>query len=158
VSAAPTVVVQSQMLRAAAAVAPRAVFISGNTATAAGLTVAVSREGGGREGDVAIEAGALVLADQGVCCIDEVRPRHAPPPPPTPPTPASLLLLLPPTTNIMSCRAVPCCQLDKIACDHHSLLEAMEQQRVSVAKSGVVTSLRRCTRSRPPHAQRGASL
>ena len=55
---------QSQMLRAAAAVAPRAVFISGNTATAAGLTVAVSREGGGREGDMAIEAGALVLADQ----------------------------------------------------------------------------------------------
>ena len=130
------------MLRAAAAVAPRAVFISGNTATAAGLTVAVSREGGGREGDVAIEAGALVLADQGVCCIDEVRPRHAPPQPPSPSS--SYFPLLPILCHTVPCCAVPRCQLDKIACDHHSLLEAMEQQRVSVAKSGVVTSLRRC--------------
>ena len=63
---------KSQLLRAAAAVAPRSVFISGNTATTAGLTVAVSREGGGKDGDMAIEAGALILADQGVCCIDEL--------------------------------------------------------------------------------------
>ena len=37
-----------------------------------------------------------------------------------------------------------CCidELDNIACDHHALLEAMEQQSVSVAKSGVVTSLK----------------
>lgn len=49
---------QSQLLRAAAAVAPRAVFVCGNTTTTAGLTVAVSKEGKG--GDVAIEAGALV--------------------------------------------------------------------------------------------------
>ena len=36
-----------------------------------------------------------------------------------------------------------CCidELDKMTCDFHSLLEAMEQQRISVAKSGVVTSM-----------------
>jgi hypothetical protein len=36
--------VQSQMLRAAATVAPRAVFVCANTSTAAGLTVSVSRD------------------------------------------------------------------------------------------------------------------
>ena len=38
------------MLRAAATVAPRAVFVCGNTSTAAGLTVSVSRDasGGGK--------------------------------------------------------------------------------------------------------------
>ncbi len=38
------------MLRAAAAVAPRAVFVCGNTSTAAGLTVSISRDasGGGK--------------------------------------------------------------------------------------------------------------
>lgn len=58
------------MLRAAANLAPRAVSVCGNTSTTAGLTVTVSRDGGG--GDVSLEAGALVLADQGVCCIDEL--------------------------------------------------------------------------------------
>lgn len=44
-----------------------------------------------------------MLADQGVCCIDE---------------------------------------LDKITAEQHALLEAMEQQCISIAKSGVVTSLK----------------
>lgn len=44
------------------------VFVCGNTTTASGLTVTLTREGGG---DFALEAGALVLADQGCCCIDE---------------------------------------------------------------------------------------
>lgn len=91
---------KSQMLRAAAAAAPRSVLVCGNTATTAGLTVTVTREG---HGEVALEAGALVLADQGVCCLDE---------------------------------------LDKMTCDHHALLEAMEQQSISVAKSGMVASIR----------------
>ena len=60
--------------------------------------------GSGRQGgELCIEAGALVLADSGVCCIDE---------------------------------------LDKISSDQHALLEAMEQQSISIAKSGIVTSLR----------------
>jgi DNA replicative helicase MCM subunit Mcm2 (Cdc46/Mcm family) len=41
------------MLRAAATVAPRAVFVTGNTTTTAGLTVAISRDGGeGAKGEV----------------------------------------------------------------------------------------------------------
>ena len=52
------------MLHAAAIVAPRSVFVCGNTSTTAGLTVSVSREMG-KTGDLRIEAGALILADQG---------------------------------------------------------------------------------------------
>lgn len=44
------------------------VYVCGNTSTTSGLTVTLSRESGG---DYALEAGALVLADQGSCCIDE---------------------------------------------------------------------------------------
>lgn len=36
-----------------------------------------------------------------------------------------------------------CCidELDKLSCSYHALLETMEQQQISIAKSGVVTSL-----------------
>ncbi|KAI8438611.1 hypothetical protein MSG28_011049 [Choristoneura fumiferana] len=90
---------KSQLLQAAAHAAPRGVYVCGASASAGGLTVALGREAGG---DFALEAGALVLADKGVCCIDE---------------------------------------LDKMTAHHSSLLEAMEQRRVSVAKGGVVCSL-----------------
>lgn len=56
---------KSQMLRAVSQVAPRSVYVCANTTTASGLTVTVSKEAGGG-GDVALEAGALVLSDQGV--------------------------------------------------------------------------------------------
>ncbi|CAG9796545.1 unnamed protein product [Diatraea saccharalis] len=90
---------KSQLLQAAAHAAPRGVYVCGASASAGGLTVALGRESGG---DFALEAGALVLADKGVCCVDE---------------------------------------LDKMTAHHSSLLEAMEQRRVSVAKAGVVCSL-----------------
>ena len=45
------------------------VYVCGASASAGGLTVALGREAGG---DFALEAGALVLADKGVCCIDEL--------------------------------------------------------------------------------------
>ncbi|CAD7093672.1 unnamed protein product [Hermetia illucens] len=58
---------KSQMLQACANVSPRGVFVCGNGSSSAGLTVTVRQERGGGS----LEAGALVLADQGVCCIDE---------------------------------------------------------------------------------------
>jgi DNA helicase MCM8 len=89
---------KSQMLLAATQLAARSVYVGGNTSSTTGLTVTMTKEEGGETG---IEAGALVLADQGVACIDE---------------------------------------LDK--CKHlDGLLEAMEQQSVSIAKAGVVASL-----------------
>ena len=51
------------MLKAAANVAPRGVYVCGNTSTTSGLTVTLVKEGSA--GEYALEAGALVLGDQG---------------------------------------------------------------------------------------------
>ncbi|MGH0121744.1 UNVERIFIED_CONTAM: hypothetical protein FKN15_075160 [Acipenser sinensis] len=48
---------------------PRAVYTSGKASSAAGLTAAVVRDEESHE--FVIEAGALMLTDNGVCCIDE---------------------------------------------------------------------------------------
>ncbi|AQK94361.1 minichromosome maintenance 8 [Zea mays] len=91
---------KSQLLQAAAAVSPRGIYVCGNTTTKAGLTVAVVKDS--MTNDYAFEAGAMVLADRGICCIDE---------------------------------------FDKMFTEHQALLEAMEQQCVSIAKAGLVASL-----------------
>jgi len=49
--------------------APRAVYTCGKSSSAAGLTAAVCRDEESFE--FVIEAGALMLADNGICCIDE---------------------------------------------------------------------------------------
>ncbi|CAG9821174.1 unnamed protein product [Phaedon cochleariae] len=89
---------KSQLLQACTNVAPRGVYVCGNTSTTSGLTVTMTRDGG----EYSLEAGALMLADQGCCCIDE---------------------------------------FDKMPSQHACLLEAMEQQTVSIAKAGVVCTL-----------------
>jgi replicative DNA helicase Mcm len=61
---------KSQMLSFAARAAPRGLMTTGRGSTAAGLTAAVVKEGG--TGNFILEAGALVLADKGICCIDEI--------------------------------------------------------------------------------------
>uniref|UniRef100_A0A2K6GDS9 DNA helicase MCM8 n=1 Tax=Propithecus coquereli TaxID=379532 RepID=A0A2K6GDS9_PROCO len=91
---------KSQMLQAVCNVAPRGVYVCGNTTTTSGLTVTLSKDS--CCGDFALEAGALVLGDQGICGIDE---------------------------------------FDKMGNQHQALLEAMEQQSISLAKAGVVCSL-----------------
>lgn len=60
---------KSQFLRYVCGFAPRAVYTSGKASTAAGLTASVARDS--ETGEFCIEAGALMLADNGVCCIDE---------------------------------------------------------------------------------------
>jgi len=60
---------KSQLLKYAATIAPRGLYTSGRGSTAAGLTAAVVRDKGG---GMVLEAGALVLADMGVACIDEI--------------------------------------------------------------------------------------
>ncbi|KAL6762863.1 minichromosome maintenance protein 6 [Haematococcus lacustris] len=60
---------KSQILKYVAGFLPRAVYTSGKASSAAGLTASVVKEP--ENGEFAIEAGALMLADNGICCIDE---------------------------------------------------------------------------------------
>ena len=60
---------KSEMLKWVSQVAPRVLFTSGKKATGAGLTAAAVRDEIG--GGWTLEAGALVITDGGLCCIDE---------------------------------------------------------------------------------------
>ena len=61
---------KSQLLKRASVIAPKGKYVSGKGASGAGLTAAVVRDE--FLGGWALEAGALVLANKGVCMIDEL--------------------------------------------------------------------------------------
>lgn len=62
---------KSQLLTYMSKLAPRSVYASGKSSSSAGLTAAAVHDDFG-EGQWTLEAGALVLADMGVACIDEI--------------------------------------------------------------------------------------
>ena len=64
-------VAKTMILRYMADLAPRGIYTSGKSSSAAGLTAAAVKDEFG-EGRWTLEAGALVLADKGIACVDEL--------------------------------------------------------------------------------------
>lgn len=64
---------KSQLLRYVSKVAPRSVMTSGKGSSEAGLTVSAVRDSDiGGEEEWKLKAGAMVMADEGIACIDEI--------------------------------------------------------------------------------------
>lgn len=59
---------KSQLLKFANLIAPRSIFVSGTAVSQCGLTCSINK----KDDDATIDAGALVMADLGICCLDEI--------------------------------------------------------------------------------------
>lgn len=62
-------IAKSQFLKSIQKVFPRCIYTTGKGASAVGLTACVKQDS--QTGEWRLEAGALVLADKGICLIDE---------------------------------------------------------------------------------------